>query len=379
MSTWTGTVNTDWNNAGNWTSGGIGAGIPNAGVDAIFDGTAVRDCVLGGPRACRALTFTGFAYQVDLATFTLTTNNNITFQANQSSRIDGTTGRLLLAANSTITSNSGVWPLDILFQNFTGATFTLADDLRVAGSYLGSGGGTQIFTGPGNLYIGGDVTVTGSRYGNSNLIMNGSGTYTGSAVSNLEIDTTGSIIITGGVRFTRKFIITAVGTITMAAANVIIENAATVDLGGRIIGNLTHSISVGGSPTIAYLTNVVCNNFTIGNSSSVIYNGPGRVLVYGNYNLGNSGASTSTLVVELKGAGTISSGIMALSCVVNSSGTYTLGSPITLQSSISFTCTTSTLNTGTGTVIINNGVTIVPSTVNWYNITIPTNATITIN
>jgi hypothetical protein len=380
MSTWTGAVNTDWNNAGNWTSGGIGAGIPNAGVDAIFDGTATRDCVLGGPRACRALTFTGFAYQVDLATFTLQANNNITFQANQSSRIIGTTGRLACNASGTITSNSGTWPLDFTINNVGGITMTLVDDMRVGGSWLGSGGGTVTLAGAFTLFVGTNITATNGLFAPvTNIVMNGSGTYSGFNAYNLEINTTGSITITGGVSFTRKFIITNVGSITMTAANVTIANATTVNLGGRTIGNLTHAISVPGSPIITYSTDVVCSNFTIGNSGTVIYNGPGRVLVFGNYNLGGSAASTSTLVVELKGTGTISPGFMALSCIVNSIGTYTLGTPLTLNSSLSFTCTTSTLNTGTGTVIINNGVTIVPSTVNWYNITIPTNATITIN
>lgn len=374
----------NWGTASDWSATPFSSGyttgtVPTAADDVIFEAVS-GNCALGGNRVCKSINFATYANVLNVAAFTITVSGNITFQANQSSRISGTTGRLISAASGTITSNGGTWPLDYQISNIT-ATITLADDMRVGGSWLGSGGGTVTLAGAFTLFVGTNITATNNLIAPvTNIVMNGSGTYSGNNAYNLEINTTGSITITGGVSFTRRFIITAVGTITMATANVTISNATTVNLGGRTIGNLTHSISAVGSLTITYLTDVVCSNFTIGNSGSVIYNGPGRVFVFGNYILGGSAASASTLVVELKGSGTISGNIMALSCVVNSSGIYFLvGATITLQSSISFTCTTPTLNTGTTTVIISNGVTIVPSTVNWYNITIPNNATITIN
>ena len=108
MSTWTGAVSTDWNNALNWGPGGTGTGIPSATVDAIFSGTPVNNCVMGANRVCRALTFTGYTGTLTVATFILQANNNITFQADQSSIIIGTTGRLACNASGTITSNSGI-------------------------------------------------------------------------------------------------------------------------------------------------------------------------------------------------------------------------------------------------------------------------------
>jgi hypothetical protein len=372
MSTWTGAVSTDWNNAGNWAAGGTGTGIPSATVDAIFSGTPTRPCVLGANRTCRALTFTAYTSTVDLATFTLTANNNITFQADQSSRVLGTTGILSSGASQTITSNLGTWPLNYSIANVASITITLADNMVVSGSYSASGG-SRIINGF-SLFVGTNLTSSATHSGTTNFIMNGSGTYSGTSACNLEIDTSGTIIITGSIILTRRFIITNVGTITMTSANVSIQDTTTINLGGRIIGNLSHTFTVGS--TVTYLTDVYCSNFTIGNGSN-IYNGPGRIYASGNYTMG--GTSSGTLVVELKGTGTISTGTMGLSCIISSSGTYTLGATLTLGTNISFTCSTPTLNTATSTVTINSGVTISTLGVNWYNITIPASATITIN
>jgi len=374
MSTWIGTVSTDWNNALNWGAGGTGTGIPSATVDAIFSGTPVNNCVMGANRSCRALTFTGYTGTLTVATFTLTANNNITFQADQSSRIIGTTGRLALAANSTITSNNGIWNLDILFQNFLGATFALPDDLRVVGSYIGSGGGTQTFTGVGNIYIGGNVTMTGVRSSaTGNLIMNGTGTYSGASISDLEINTTGSITITGTVQFTRRFIITAVGPITMTAANVTIINTTTIDLGGRSIGNLSHL--TGGVSTYTYLTNVQCSSLTLSASNTSTYTGPGKILASGSYTF-SAGNANGTLVVELKGTGTMSTGTSLLPLTISTSGTITTSS-FTLGNTLTYTA--GAVNTGATTMTLNTGVTVNSAGINWYNVTVPTSVSVVLS
>jgi hypothetical protein len=324
MSTWTGAVSTDWNNAGNWTTGGIGIGIPNAGVDAIFDGTATRNCVLGANRACRALTFTGFTFQLDLATFTLTTNNNITFQLDQSSRIIGTTGRLACGASGTITSNSGTWPLDFTINNVGGITMTLADDMRVAGSYSAAGG-TRVVNGLFSIFVGGNFTTASTHTGTANFIMNGSGTYSGAGQCNLEVNTSGTIIITGAVSFIRRFIITAAGSITMTAANVTISGGTIVDLGGRTIGSATFATSNG---TTTVSTDMYCTSFVGGNTQ--VINGPGRIYVNGPY-LGHNTVGNAT--IELIGSGSIN-GNISNNLVINTTGTYTFISNINSYSSI---------------------------------------------
>jgi hypothetical protein len=245
---------------------------------------------------------------------------------------------------------------------------TLADDMRVTGSWLGSGGGTQTLAGAFTLFVGTNITATGGLVSPiTNVVMNGSGTYSGNAAYNLEINTTGNITITGSVTFTRRFIITAVGSITMTAANVTINGPTSIDISGRTIGNLTHNMG-NVNQIVTYLSDVVCNNFTIGNGP--ILNGPGRIFVNGNYVLGSVVAG-STLVTELVGSGTISTGTIGLSCIINSSGTYTLGATLTLGAGITFTYTSGIVNTGISTVTLNNGISLSSAGINWYNITIP--------
>jgi hypothetical protein len=370
MSQWTGAISTNWNDAGNWIAGGIGIGIPNAGVDAIFSGTPVRECVLGANRICRALTFTGYTSTVNLASFTLTTNNNITFQANQTSLVLGTTGTLVSSSSQTVTSNSGTWPLNYQIANLA-LTITIAGDMRVNGSLLMTGG-TTICNGD-KLFIGTNITTGTAFQGTTNLIMNGTGTFSGNGYCNLEINTIGNITVTGPVTFTRRFIVATTGTVTMTAANVTISNATTIDVNGKTVGNLIHSFSIAG--TITYLSDIYCSNFQIGNGTNV-YNGPGRVYAYGNYIL--NGASSGSLVIELKGTGTISIGTVGLSCTIDSSGIYTLGATLTLNSGISFICLTPTLNAATSTVTVNNTI-LQTLSINWYNITIASTATVTLN
>ncbi len=365
--TWTGASNTDWNTAGNWTSG-----VPTAAVDVIFTGTPTNNCVMGANRACKTIDFTGYTGTLTVATFTLAVSGNITLISTISSVIIGTTGRLQSAASGTVTSNGGTWPLDYQIANVASIAIALADDMRVTGSYVGSGGGTQTLTGAFNLYIGTNVTMTGTLSSTAtNLIMNGSGTYSGSASGNLEVDTAGTIVITGSVAFTRRFIITAVGTITMTAANVTIGNTTTIDLGGRTIGNLTHGFSL--TSTVTYLTDVYCTNFTIGNGSAT-YNGPGKIYMSGNYAF--NGFSSGSLVVELIGSGTIGAGSLGLATIINCSGTYTLGATLTIGNT--FTYTAGTVNTATSTVTLGSGVSITSGPINWYNITVNT-GTVTLN
>ena len=323
MSTWTGAVSTDWNNAGNWIAGGIGIGIPNAGVDAIFSGTPVNNCVMGASRSCRALTFTGYTGTLTVATFGISVHNNVTFQADQSSRIIGTTGILACNASGTITSNSGIWPLDFTINN-VGATTTLADDMRVAGSYSVSGG-SRIMNGLFSLFVGGNFTSSSTHTGTVNFIMNGSGTYSGAGQCNLEINTSGTIIITGAVQFTRRFIITAVGLITMTAAIVSIIGGTTVDIGGRTIGPLAFVTSLG---TTTISTDIYCTSFTSGNSH--VINGPGRIYVNGPFGGGSAGGNVT---VELIGSGNFS-GTISTNLVINTIGTYTFTSNITCNASI---------------------------------------------
>jgi hypothetical protein len=241
--------------------------------------------------------------------------------------------------------------------------------MRVAGSFIQTGAARTM---NGNkLYIATNVTILAALDGTTDLVMNGSGTYSGSQRCSLEIDSPlGNIIITGAVQFRIKFIITSAATITMTSANVTTNAFNTViDVGGRTIGNLNNTAS-----TVTFLSDIYCTNYT---SNAAILNGPGKIYVSGNFILNS--VSPGTAVYEATGSGTIT-GNLSNPLIINSSGTYTLVAPFTIRTGTVFTYTSGGFNTGIVTVTVYNGTTFnTPSSINWYNLTILANASITIN
>lgn len=77
MPTWSGAVNSNWSNTGNW----IGGVLPTASTDAIFDGTFTNPCTVdGAARPCRDLITTGHNATITLD-FDIQVNRHITTDA----------------------------------------------------------------------------------------------------------------------------------------------------------------------------------------------------------------------------------------------------------------------------------------------------------
>jgi len=77
MPTWSGAVNGNWSNTGNW----IGGVLPTASTDAIFDGTFTNPCTVdGAARPCRDLITTGHNATITLD-FDIQVNRHITTDA----------------------------------------------------------------------------------------------------------------------------------------------------------------------------------------------------------------------------------------------------------------------------------------------------------
>ena len=77
MPTWSGAVNGNWSNTGNW----IGGVLPTASTDAIFDGTFTNPCTVdGAARPCRDLITTGHNATITL-NFDIQVNRHITTNA----------------------------------------------------------------------------------------------------------------------------------------------------------------------------------------------------------------------------------------------------------------------------------------------------------
>ena len=77
MPTWSGAVNGNWSNTGNW----IGGVLPTASTDAIFNGTFTNPCTVdGAARPCRDLITTGHNATITL-NFDIQVNRHITTDA----------------------------------------------------------------------------------------------------------------------------------------------------------------------------------------------------------------------------------------------------------------------------------------------------------
>jgi hypothetical protein len=203
-------VGTDWNTASNWSltdGGGADGAVPTAADDAYFTSNSGNCTISTASRVCLTLIFSGVGAGNYAGTFTL--NNTLTVAGNitlsSSMTFDGTS-TITINANSTITSNTKVFPCNITISGTR--TITLGDDVYVTGNVLFGAGSPVTATFNNNtLFVGGSFGTSGLGSGvlNSNLTMNGTGTFgvsqafsgSLSGTGTISFNTTGTITITG--------------------------------------------------------------------------------------------------------------------------------------------------------------------------------------
>lgn len=363
MPIWRGTTNTDWNTASNWVIDGSGnSGVPTSTTDAIFDSGSTNPCVMGANRVCRDLIFSSFPNTLTVATFTLQVNRNVTLQSDISSRISGTTGTLSMAVfgaglNGTVTSNGGTWPLN--YSTFgQSITITFADPFTCAGN-------ASIASAP--TYSGSTFSVNGNFSGGmginstTNCIMVGTGTLSLTS-GNMELNTAGTITISGNITASRRFIITAVGSLVgLSTANFTFISAASegiIDLGGRTVQDFATNTSVN---TYTIRSSFTCRNISL---IAAPYNGPtapssATITVTGNYNITINITSTNgTLDIVMTGAtGTasvINNASFSLLPVTLNAGanTITYSGAINLNQGCNVTRTSGLINAGSTTTTV---------------------------
>lgn len=155
MPIWTGAVNNNWSNAGNWLADGTGVGVPTATSDAVFSSTSAVNCtvdVVGGA-VCRNLNFnggTGYAGTITMsnsitvgATTSATPNQSVTLSASMGINPAGTAAIITRSnGTTTLTSNGRSWPNNLAINNVqvagvTSGTVTVADNWTVGSLTLG--------------------------------------------------------------------------------------------------------------------------------------------------------------------------------------------------------------------------------------------------
>lgn len=385
MPIWRGTTSTDWGTATNWDTNTV----PANNTDAIFDASAVNNCVLGGNRVCRDLIFNGFptAYTVNIGTFNLDVYKNVTLQSNISSRVTGTTGTLRMAlttggtaASGTLTSNGGTWPLNFS-GNAASITITLADNFNCSGSATILG--TTVYIN-NTFSISGSFTTSGPGTLNSNttnFIMTGTGNLSLSGGCNVELNTSGAITVIANITTSRRFIITNVGTLNgLQNFNFTFQPTAATNILDFGLGNRSvqdFSTNTGSNP-LTILSSFTCRDFAL---IGAAYNGPTSpstaiITITRNYNnTGTVSATNGTLSLVMNaasGAGSIANTaiITRLPLTINAgANNITLGAAFSIGTGASLTRTSGNIVTGTSTATIANGASVTINNMIFWNVT----------
>lgn len=227
MPIWTGALNNNWSNAGNWAADGTGSGVPTQASDAVFSSTSAINCtvdVVGGA-VCRNLNFNGGTGYV--GTITMTNNitvgstavasHSVTLSAGMGINPAGL-GSIFTRANGTtsLRSNGRIWTNAFGINNIGTAgissTVTLLDNWTISGAlFIGTAGAAVVtFSGAFTINAGSSVTlqITGTNgriaatAGSiSTIRMTGTGTYSSSGITangglgiNLTIDAPGQTV-----------------------------------------------------------------------------------------------------------------------------------------------------------------------------------------
>lgn len=221
-SNWNATGNTNWG-----TASGVqdNASVPTSVDDVIFDGAGTGGnsaSIISATITVKSLTITtGY-------TSTMTHNAELTIAGNwtfvNTYTISGT-GRIVISATSTITSNGRTWPNALTFSGAS-AVITLASNMTANGLVTTSAATTINRTTAETLTTAGGLTVSAALSGTAKVILTG-GTWSGNNRIINDIDINGNITISGTVKFGGSNFNYLSGSVTTTSSTFFIETAST--------------------------------------------------------------------------------------------------------------------------------------------------------
>lgn len=379
--TWTGAVNGNWNNNGNWVEGAFATS-----ADDVVMGTITTAMTVNVASACLSIDFTGYGSRALTMFNTLTCTGN--FKMISTMTISGSSA-LIMAATATLTSAGVTWSAPL--QLTTAATYTLADDWNVSANFTYGSLGVATTMNGHNMNLSGNFTMNangGTIAGTTNIVITNTCTFTllGTLGNNVEVNASGKTITFSGatLAFANATFKWTAGSIASAPAiNGWIGTTTTFDTSLVTWGAL--NLSTGTSGRVLTLTsnlNVtnVAFNLTVSSGTSSV-NGA-NINCSGNLTmLGNAGAQligTGKLVFNGSGTQAWSNGnIVAINVDINKpSGTLTINTTTSFRTGtltwIAGTVTTvGTQNFGTGTYNT--------AGITWQNISLVSGAVITNN
>lgn len=327
--TWTGAVDTDWENNGNWAEGSK----PNSLTDAIIPVT-VNQPVLTAAAVSKNLEIAagatvntaGFQYTLNGHLFnsgTLTlSNSNIVFDGILNQLINGFT----TTGNLTSTKTGGI------------ARFTSAVS---AASLTVNGAAGTVNLGNGLHTISGNVTVTAGtlRGGSASLEVSGNisgaGTFTGDTLN----------IAYAGTAAQTSIGYTTLGAVTMTKTAETVTLTSTVNAISLTINGTGGTLTLGTSLTHTISGNITLNNGTLNGGSSTLN-------LTGNWTGTGSNFTAGTSVVALTGVTqSILTSTTFNSLTFGGTGAKTIAASVTVTINGTMTITNgATANIFTGTI-----------------------------
>ncbi len=363
--TWTGTVNRDWSNSGNWTNGVPSSTVHTVTIPAVAVSPVLNEAVASGVKKITVDSGAELSLSGRSAGGAVLVNNGTVTLTGTETDIGSVTNGTVSTVVYTGPSATPVWGSD--YANLTvnaGATLTLDRNVVVSGDLTNSSGAVfdlagQNVTVTGALTNDGTVKLTGTQTVSAGSVTNGAGStvvYTGAddattafGASFAALKTSAGKVLDFSASAVTAETIEAAGDLTLKAASLTLSAGGTAagdvsfmcddfELGGSFevtSGNVTFDcpLTVASAASVSAPNGNVNFNSTIDDSTSntntfTVVAGGGTVTIGGNV------GSTSPLAGFEVTAASVNVGAAA---VFADKQTYTANVSVTTNAAATFT------------------------------------------
>ncbi len=348
------TLQSDWRNGGNFVNGSFNgtltgpynfylegnfAPVGGMGVGTYtlhFVGTGTTSWA-GSTGANIVINTTG-TLVMTASTLGLASGKSLIYSAGTTNCTGGSmsfAGNVTADTKSTNTG-SAISSVGINFNNLSTAGVVLLSDLTAIGNFTNGVGGS-VLGGPSpyNIYIGGNIVMTGNlSAGNAIINMVGTGSWTGPGTlsNNLNINTSGTFTLSGSnlsyCNTTSAMTFTHIsGTVLSSNSTIAFPGSCTLNTSGMTFNNVTISSEI--TTTLLSNWNIGGNLLRFGGSGgNATINGPFNVNISGDMNIGNGlGYNiTGSASIVLNGTGSwYGGGSTTMNVTINTNGLVTFG------------------------------------------------------
>lgn len=345
--TWTGTTNTTWSTATNWTGG-----VPGNAATATFNTITANDPNLTAAATTGKLLFSSGA-DAKVFTGSALTLNGVTSIGidNQSGLVQTFNNTLILGAAQTWNAGSGDLALSAVTLGGN-LTLTGGSNFTFSGTLLNNAGNRTLTNNATGTVTVGAISLSNNNTGRT-LTFAGAGTTTvngavgngGTAAGNVTVNNTGNVVLSAAGTYT--------GITTLTAGTLTVGNNTALSTGGITLTSGTLASNAGNtlSNAVTLTGNATVQNITL--SGTFTESAANRTLTLdgatlsGTVNLSNNNTAHTLTANVIGGASTISG-------VIANGGTGAGG--FTKSGTGTLTLSGASANTYTGATAVNDGV-----------------------